>query len=494
MTDPITRRGLLGTTATASAAAALAGSAPAAGAATTKKKAKAVRKVDVVVVGAGLAGLTAARELVRAGKSVAVLEANPRVGGRILNRDIGQGHINELGGQFVGPTQNRIIALADDVGVKRYKAVVPGQAVYSTDGQVTRYDGDIPPDPDLADLALLQSRIDDMSRRVPVDAPWTAAEGGTWDALNLEAWIRTAGFADPDRTIKLVSLFFNSAYGSRPRDISLLYFLAQVAGFGDERNSGNLTRGISGPNGAQEQRFEGGSQLVALKVAEQLGRRVVLSSPVRRITQSAGSVTVVSDRRTFKARHVIVATPPEQAAGIDWHPILPPQTDALKRRMPLGTLMKCFAVYPEPFWRKDGLSGMALKVDGVIKEQFDNSVPGDSRGVLMAFMGGESWRRQIGRSPAQRKAAVLADLAETHGKQALEPIDYFEQDWPSEPWIRGGPVSVLGTGTLTDFGPALLKPFGRAHFAGTETSPYWNGYMDGAVRSGERAAREVLGA
>ena len=490
MSATTTRRALLGGAAAAGAAAAL----PSGASAAKKAPARKVRKVDVVVVGAGLAGLTAARELVQAGKSVAVLEANARVGGRVCNRDIGNGFINEVGGQFVGPTQDRMLALGDAVGVKRYRAVVPGEAVYVADGRVTRYSGDIPPDPNIADLGVFQLRVDELAARVPVDAPWAAPDGGSLDLHSVESWIRSQAFTNPARTSQLISLFFNSAYGSRPRDVSMLYFAAQVAGFGNERNPGNLTRGISGNNGAQEQRYEGGSQLVALKVAEQLGRRVVLSSPVRSITQTAGSVTVVSDRRTFKARHVIVATPPLHAASIDWDPILPPHLDALKRRMPLGTLKKCFAVYREPFWRKEGLSGMALKIDGVVKEQFDNSVPGDPRGVLMGFMGGQSWREQTRSSAEQRKRAVLADFAESHGPQALEPIDYFEQDWPSEPWLRGGPVSVLAPGTLTDLGPALQQRFRRAHFAGTETSPYWNGYMDGAVRSGERAAKEVLDA
>lgn len=486
----LTRRGLLGATATAGAGLAL-GTTPADAASKTKKTP--TRKKDVVVVGGGLAGLTAARELVKAGKSVVLLEANDRVGGRIQNRDTGNGHIQEVGGQFVGPTQNRIIALGDELGVKRYNAVVPGEAVYVADGAATRYSGDVPPDPSaLADLALLLTKLDDMSTRVPVDAPWSAAEGGTLDAMNVESWIRSSGFTNPERTLQLVSIFFNSAYGQKPRDLSLLFVLSQIAGFGDEGTAGTLERGISGPNGAQEQRFLGGSQLVALKMAEQLGRRVILSSPVRRIVQGSGKVTVVSEKRTFEAKHVIVATPPQMAAAIDWSPILPLVNDTLKRRMPMGTLMKCFAVYDEPFWRKDGLSGMAIKIDGVVKEQFDNSVPDDGRGILMAFMGGESWRRQIQMSPEQRKANVLKDLAESHGPQALKPVDYFEKNWVEEPWIRGAPVANMGTGTLTDFGPALLRPFGRVHWAGTETAPYWNGYMDGAVRSGERAAAEVL--
>jgi monoamine oxidase len=221
---------------------------------------------------------------------------------------------------------------------------------------------------------------------------------------------------------------------------------------------------------------------------------VVLSAPVRRIEQSATGVTVVSDACTVKAGRAIVAIPPPLAVEIDWQPLLPPQQDALRRRMPLGTLAKCFAVYDEPFWRKDGLSGMALKLGGTVKEMFDNSPPDGRPGVLMGFLGGPSWRTWFARPDADRRAAVLADFAQAFGPKALLPKAYFEQDWTAERWTRGGPVSVLGTGTLSDFGPALSRPFGRVHWAGTETAGYWNGYMDGAVRSGERAAQEVLGA
>jgi monoamine oxidase len=493
---PITRRRLL--VAGGAAAAGLAAD-PALAAKRKKKPAKKkkpkvkTRRVDVVVVGAGLAGLTAARELVAKGRTVAVLEARDRVGGRICNREIAPGVVTEIGGQFVGPTQNRMLALGDAVGVQRYKTYRTGQNTFISGGDVTRYTGDIPPDlAGLPDLATLTTRLNDMAKSVPVDAPWTAADGGTLDHQTLEGWLR-ANAVNPDRAVQLFSLFLNSALGSKPSDVSMLYMLAQIAGFGDEQHPGTIDRGIGGENGAQDSRYVGGSQAVALKVAEQLGPRVVLSSPVRSISQSGGLVTVVSDKRTVIAKHAIVAVPPPMTAGIRWDPLLPAEQDALRRRMPLGTLAKCFAIYDEPFWRKDGLTGMALKIDGTVKEMFDNTPPEGSPGVLMGFKGGNSWRREVQRSPDERRANVLADFAQAFGPQALKPKDYFEQDWSAEEWTRGGPVSVLGPGTLTDFGPALARPFGRVHWAGTETSPYWNGFMDGAVRSGERAAAEVLG-
>jgi monoamine oxidase len=478
----------------AGAAAAGAGAVVPAGEAQARTARQRTRRVDVAIVGGGLAGLSAARALVKAGKSVVVLEARGRVGGRTLNHVLGPrfpGKVVEIGGEFVGPTQDRIIALADAVGVPRFPTYATGENVYIADGTATRYSGDIPPDPQaLPDLALLVTRLDQMAAQVPVDKPWTAASATDWDRQTAETWVR-ANSVNADRTVQLVNLFFDSAYGGRASDVSFLYVLAQIAGFGDESNPGTLERGISTAGGAQESRLVGGSQLISVNTAKQLGRRVVLKAPVRRIEQHGSTVTVVSDRGTWKARRAIVATPPQLAAEIGWSPLLPAAHDAVRRRMPLGTLMKCHAIYDEPFWRKDGLSGMALKIDGVVPEMFDNTPPEGTPGILMGFHGGHEWRLYNGR-PVERRQAVLACFAEAFGSKALKPLDYFEQDWTAERWSRGGPVSEVTPGTVTDFLPVLAQPFGRVHWAGTETADYWNGYMDGAVRSGERAAKEVL--
>jgi monoamine oxidase len=218
---------------------------------------------------------------------------------------------------------------------------------------------------------------------------------------------------------------------------------------------------------------------------------VKLNSPARRIEQKGGGVTVVTDTRSYRGKYAIVAVPPQLAAEIDWDPLLPRYQDALRRRMPMGTLMKVEAIYDEPFWRKDGLSGQALKIGGAPAEMFDNTPPDGTPGVLMGFLGAAAWRKYATASPAARRQAMLEGFAEAYGSPALNPKDYFEQDWTAERWSRGGPVSVLGTGTLTSFGQWLTEPWGRVHWAGTETATFWNGYMDGAVRSGERAAAEL---
>jgi monoamine oxidase len=452
--------------------------------------------VDAIVVGGGLAGLTTARNLVKAGRSVVVLEARDRVGGRTLNHDLGGGDVTEAGGQYVGPTQNHVLALAEELGVSTYPGYNPGQNVYVADGRAQRYSGDIPPDPlALPDLALLVARIDAMAAKVPVDAPWTAPDAEALDGQTAETWIR-GNTLNSSRVLALVNLYLSPALGSRASDVSMLFLLATIAGYGDEHTPGTLERGIGSKDGAQDSRLAGGSQRLSLRMAEDLADRVVLRSPVRRIAQDGGSVTVTAaDGRAWRAPRAVVAIPPPLATEIEWDPLLPSEHDSLRRRMPLGTLAKCEAIYDQPFWRADGLSGQAIKLGAAaVPAMFDNTPPDGRPGVLMGFMGGRSWRTWQARRPQDRRAAVLADFASAFGPKALTPVDYFEQDWVAERWTRGGPTSVLAPGTLVDFGPALTRPFGAVHWAGTETAGYWNGYMDGAISSGERAAREVLAA
>ncbi len=496
MNNEISRRRLLASGAAAGAGA-FVSSVSGASAYTRKTPGK---RVDVVVVGAGLAGLTATRSLAAAGKSVVLLEANHRVGGRTLNHPLGDGQVVEVGGEFAGPTQDHILALAKELGVATFVAYGTGPTAYVADGQTLRYQsdtplGDVPPDPRLIpDAGQLFLRLDQMAASTSPAEPWTASDAETLDGQTVGSWVRDNAVVDKQRAYEGFELFHNSFYGNRPDDVGLLFLIGQIAGMGNEQTTGTIERGLASKGGAQESRFVGGSQLISIRAAQQLGRRVILGSPVRRIGQDGARVTVVSDRRTFSARRVIVAVPPPMVNQIIWDPVLPVRHDALRRRMALGTLAKIHAVYPEPFWRKDTGTWRAVKIGGAVKEMFDNTPPNGRPGVLMGFMGGHGWRTWMPQPLEQRKQAVLRDFADAFGAGALKPIGYFEHDWTQELWIRGGPVSSLGPGVTTDYLPVLAQPVDRVHWAGTETSAYWNGYMDGAVRSGERAAREVLAA
>ncbi|HEY8301908.1 MAG TPA: FAD-dependent oxidoreductase [Jatrophihabitans sp.] len=487
-----TRRGFL----TGGAAAATAGLLlpESAGAAT-----QSVLHTDVAVVGAGLAGLTAARRLVAHGHRVVVLEARDRVGGRTLNHSIGGGHVAEAGGEFVGPTQDRIVALANSVGVGTFRAYDTGNNVYLYPPQPrTTYSdtsplGTAPPDAFIThDIAALVTLIDQMAAQVPVDKPWTASSAEDWDRQTLETFVR-AHSSQPDRVLGLLAPFLQALVGAEARDLSLLFVLTYVAAAGDRNNVGTIERLFNVRGGAQQSRLRGGSQLISLRMAHALGHRLHLATPVRRIVQDARGVTVHSDRVVVHARRVIVAVPPALAQRIDYAPLLPTARDQLLQRMPMGALMKVEAVYPKPFWRAAGLTGQFLTVGGPVGYSFDNSPPDGSVGVLAGFVGGEQNIEWGHRSHAERRKAVLAQYVRLfQDKRFGNPIGYFDEDWARAEWTHGGPTAVMGPGTLYRFGHALRTPVGRIHWAGTETSDYWQGYMDGAVRSGERAADEIL--
>jgi monoamine oxidase len=449
-----------------------------------------------VVIGAGFAGLTAARELANDDRSVYVLEARNRVGGRVRNRSIGGGEETETGGTFAGPTQNHILDLAKDLGVGTFPTFNKGDNVYFADGERMTYSdsgptGTAPPDPVIIpDLATVVARLDDMSKQVPVDAPWEAASAGDWDGQTLQQWI-DANAANP-KFKRLVPAATRPIFGAEPRELSLLFTLFYIASSGDERNVGTFERNFNTRDGAQMFRFEGGSQVICDRLAHQLGPRVKLRTPVSSIVTEKGGVRVESSRYVIRAKRVIVAVPPALAGRIHYSPGMPASRRALTQTMPQGTLLKVTAVYDKPFWREQGLNGACVSLNGPVNATFDDSPPDGSPGVLFGFVGGDEGRVHRALSKAARRDAVLKNFADYFGQQALRPTRYFETDWPGAKWSRGGPVGIAAPGLLLAHGPALREPVGRIHWAGTETSNYWNGYMDGAVRSGKRAAREVL--
>jgi monoamine oxidase len=274
-----------------------------------------------------------------------------------------------------------------------------------------------------------------------------------------------------------------------------LYVLFYVAAAGDAKAPGSFARLITTAGGAQEQRFVGGSVLVPQKAAEQLGSRVVLGAPVRRVVQTATGVRVLADGVIVQARQAIVAVPPVLAARIAYAPGLPPAKRTLLRAMTPGSLTKIEAIYPTPFWREGGLSGQGVSDVGLARVPYDNSPPDGAVGVLFSFVGGrlhDEWART---GAAERRARVLEDFVRFTGdERARTPDELVEKDWTTEAWTRGCPVGHFAPGTLARHGAWLRRPVGRVHFAGTETSDYWLGYMDGAVRAGERAATEVAAA
>ncbi len=452
------------------------------------------RAVDVVVVGAGIAGLVTADRIARKGRSVLVVEARDRVGGRVLNHRLRTGGTIEAGGAFLGPTQSHIKALAAELGVATFEEYATGNNVYVSSNPLLgrqEYTGTVPPDPlILLDAALALQRLDAMAADMPVDAPWAHPKAAEWDAITLGDWIR-ATTLNSKGIDDLIKAWTQPGFGADPDQLSLLYVVHYIACSGNETHVGTFARNSDVVGGAQESRFVGGSQRVPLALARKLGDRVALAAAVTRVEHLPGKAVVHTTRGRVSCRRVVVAAPPKQVLDIAL-PGMPAGRRTLLTRMQMGRLMKCDAVYEKPFWRTDGLTGFGLSDSGAVRVAFDNGVRDTGHGVLLAFVGGSTWRRYGSLSLAERRTAVLQGFASMFGPQALKPIEYTEHDWTHERWTRGGPVAICPPGVLAAYGRHIRQPFGRVHWAGTETSTYWTGYMDGAVRSGKRAAIEVL--
>jgi monoamine oxidase len=452
--------------------------------------------VDVCIVGAGYAGLTAARRLVEAGKSVLVLEARDRVGGRIWTHQLPEGAPVDRGGAWLGPKHDAIFALAREVGVATYKTYVAGDHLLLGEGRTRRYRGLIPKISPTAILTLVlaNARLDRMAKRVPVDAPWTAARAAEWDARSIEWFLENSGI----RTALARDLFESAVRGLFPgdlHDVSFLNLLFLVRAHG----SINTLFSISG--GAQENMVAGGAGSIARRVADALGTAIHLSAPVRAIRQKADHVVVEAapdaspgDAVAVSARHAIVTVPPALALKIAFDPVLPPDRLTLYRHSTAGPETKTLLVYDEPFWRAAGFSGQSADPKSASEVTIDATPAAGTPGVLASFTFGPVAERIDALDAAERRRLVLARMAERFGPRAGAPSAFIETPWWKEEWSRGCSMAHWSPGILTQYGALLRQPFGRVHWAGTETATISYGAIDGAVRSGERAAAEVLAA
>ena len=437
---------------------------------------------DVVVVGAGFAGLSAARDLVRLGHDVVVLEGRDRVGGRSSTTTIA-GTPVDLGGTFVGPTQDAVIALAKELGCESVRTYSHGKNLIRWRGKVRAYRSTIPKLSliELFDVSRIQWRFDRVSRRVPVQEPWTSPIADILDSKTLEQWLRYvhAGASTRD----LMAIVARVTWGCEPEDVSMLHAVRYV------KAAGGLGRMLDVEGGAQQDRFPDGTQQIALRMAEELGERVVLNAVVRSIERHVdGTLAVGSDRGDVAAKAVIVAVPPAHRAGITFDPALPPEYEKLTEHWPQGNLSKAYAAYDTPFWREDGCSGEALSDEGPVFITFDVSPSDSGPGILLGFTDA----RTFDPLPVeQRRERALEGFATLFGDAARHPIDYLDHCWGAEEFAPGGPTAAVPPGSWTMYGPWLHKPVDGIFWAGTETADQWTGFLDGAVRSGKRAADEV---
>jgi monoamine oxidase len=442
--------------------------------------------VDVAIIGAGVAGLVAAREILRRGHDVVVLEARNRVGGRLLTEELCDGVPIEMGGQWVGPGQHRVLALIEELGLSTFPSHTSGRHILELGDSRIRYTGRIPLFNPLAmaDVGRTQWALRRAARKIPVSEPWTASGADRLDGQTFATWLGRRLNTDGGHAIMRMAT--EAIFAAGPEDISALWALFYI------HAAGGLDALINVAGGAQQDRIVGGSQRITLTMAEELVDRVVLQTPITDIDwASSGVVLYTAAGTTYHARRAIVAVPPPLAARIRFNPALPTDRDQLVQRMPMGRVIKINVGYPEPFWRADRLSGQANSGSRALGTVFDNTSPTGSPGVLVGFLEGRHADCAARLSPEERRRKVLADLVGYFGESAASPIAYLERDWAAEEYTRGCYGAFAGPMALTRFGPALRTPIGPLHWAGTETATAWAGYIDGAIQSGQRSADEA---
>ncbi|OJZ68904.1 monoamine oxidase [Mycobacterium paraffinicum] len=443
-------------------------------------------EVDYCVVGAGFAGLAAALRLKQAGHSVALLEARDRVGGRTFTEYRADGTWIDRGGAWIGPGQDRIYALMDEFGVPEYKQHNDGDAMMIVDGKKHRYGGTVPWTMSpwaVANLGVGLLSIEKMSKTLPREAPWDAKQADEWDRISIGEWIEQNTMSKQAR--EMLDMAFAGLYTSAPSETSLLWGLLQTA------SAGGLTFAISGKGGSQDARPVGGMGAIYGPIAAELGEALHLSQPVRQIAQDADGVTVTAADLTVRARRVIVAIPLAIAPSIVYDPMLPVDRAMLHQRMPSGAVIKTSVIYDEPFWRADGLCGQSAAPGSPATLTIDACTDTGDPGVMCVITEGPAARRLTKLNEAERRAALIGELVDRFGEKARTPHEYHEQNWTIERYSGGGMIGHAPTGVLTEFGYTLREPCGRIHWAGTESSAIMCGWIDGAIRSGERAAAEV---
>lgn len=443
---------------------------------------------DVVIVGAGASGLTAATELKKAGLTVAVLEARDRVGGRLWTDDV-DGATLEIGGQWVSPDQDALIDTLADLGLETYERYREGRNIYiSPSGERRTFDGEIFPVPPKTEheIVSLIDKLDALVAEIDPDRPWEHPLAEELDEISFRRWLETQ--TDDEEARLNIGMFIAGAMLTKPAHaFSALQALLMAASAGSFSN-------LVDADFILDKRVKGGLQQVPLLLADRLGDDVHLNAPVRTLRWDEAGVTAIADGVEVKARFAILALPPVLISRISYEPPLPRRQQQLHQHLSMGFVIKVHAVYETPFWREDGYSGTAFSPYELVHEAYDNCYDGDPRGTLVGFVSDEAADAVFRLSAEERKVRILESLSHYYGEKALSPVVYYESDWGSEEWTRGAYAASFDMGGLARYGADLRTPVGPIHFSCSDMAGKGYQHVDGAIRVGRETAAAIIGA
>lgn len=441
---------------------------------------------DIVIIGAGASGLTAATELRKAGLTVAVLEARDRVGGRLWTDDI-DGAMLEIGGQWVSPDQDALKETIAELGLETFARYRTGENVYiNAAGERTRFEGEIFPVSAETEREILRliELLDGLVAQTDPDRPWAHPRAKELDEISFSAWLENETTDQEARDN--IGMFIAGAMLTKPAHaFSTLQALLMAASAGSFSN-------LVDADFILDERVVGGLQQVPILLAERLGDDVHLGQAVRTLRWNEDGVVAVTDDLEVHARRVIVAVPPVLYSRISFEPPLPRRQHQLHQHLSMGFVIKVHAVYETPFWREDGLSGTAFSPYELVHEAYDNTNFGDSRGTFVGFVSDEAADLVFTLTPEERKTRILTSLSHYFGEKALTPVVYYESDWGTEEWTRGAYAASFDLGGLARYGADLRTPVGPISFSCSDLAGKGYQHVDGAIRMGRDTAAAIV--
>lgn len=442
--------------------------------------------IDVIIIGAGFSGIAAARKLHQANKSFLVLEARDRIGGRVYSKHLSDDLYVDLGGQWIGPSQTRMYELCEAYGVEYFETYDQGYNIIDLNEKIKTYKGIIPKMDilSLINLDWIMRKLERMAKTIPLHAPWTQAKAFVYDQISMEDFL--ARNCRTQACLSVMRIATETIFAAKLESLSLLHALFYI------KSGKNLNTLINVKNGAQQHRLVGGMQILLEKMAKPFDDQVLLEHAVIEINQGIGGVSVIGKGYNFSAKKVIIAIPPPLVSEIKFDPPLSPEKTIVINQINMGKVGKCFAIYEKPFWRNDGFSGQTLAdSNSPFQAMYDCSPKNVAYGIIMAFTIADRAEEFFNKELSKRQDILTGFLVRYFGEKASNPMQYLDHTMTDDAWSGGCYAGIYPLGAWTNFQNAYSKPEGNIIWAGTESSDVWFGYIEGAVRAGERAVGEL---